>query len=153
MGLSVKIALFVIIALLILTVVGRYYSSVSPRPSQVGVGIIAPCPNSPNCVSSQAENEGQKIEPISIRSSSTETLDALEKVIGEMPNSTVVTRTDSYLYVEFRSSFWNFIDDAEFFVNAEDNVVEVRSSARIGYSDGGVNRARYRKIIRTLNSQ
>lgn len=153
MGLSIKIALFVAAALFVLMIAGRYYFSVYPRPTQIGTGTMAPCPDSPNCVSSKAEKENQKVDPIPIDRGPIEMLDTLEKAITSMPKSTVVTRTDNYLHVEFRSSFWNFIDDVEFFADTENQVIDVRSSARVGYSDGGVNRARYRRILRSLNSQ
>lgn len=152
MRLSVKILIAIAVMLPILVIAGRYYFSAYPRPSKVGNGTMAPCPNAPNCVSTQAVDDAQKIEPIPIGESAAATLDSIEKVIGTMPKSTVITRTDSYLYVEFRSSLWNFVDDLEFFVNTDDNIIEARSSARIGYSDGGVNRARYLKITRALST-
>jgi len=153
MRLSVKILIVIVILLPILVLVGRYYFSAYPRPSKVGNGVMAPCPNSPNCVSTQSGDESQKIEPIPIRGDAAATLDSIEEVIATMANSKVISRTDSYLYVEFRSSLWNFVDDLEFFVNAEDGVIDARSAARIGYGDGGVNRARYQKIARAFNTQ
>lgn len=153
MRLSVRILIVIAVLLPILVIAGRYYFSAYPRPSKVGNGTMAPCPNSPNCVSTQATDDSQKIEPIPIQGNAAETLDSLEKAIATMPKSQVITRTDNYLYVEFRSSLWNFVDDVEFFVNAEDSVVDARSSARVGYGDGGVNRARYLKIARAMGAQ
>ena len=126
-----------------------------PQPSSVGSGTITPCPESPNCVSTQAADTDKvhRIKPVPlVNGDPIVTLNEIEKIVQTLPKSTVVTRTDSYLHVEFRSSFWNFIDDVEFFVNADDNTIDSRSAARMGYSDMGVNRARYNKIISQLGS-
>lgn len=152
MRLALTILILATLLLAILVVVGRNYFANSPRPKDVGIGKIANCPSSPNCVSTQAAAEDHQIEPIQIKNSGAATLNELEKIISQMPKSRVITHSDEYLYIEFRSPFWNFIDDVEFFVNSDDGVIDSRSAARIGYSDGGVNRARYKRIIRLLKS-
>ena len=153
MRLVTKILLSASVLVALLVIFARIYFSNMPQPNNVGIGKIQPCPDSPNCVSTQAADKVHKIKPISlIKDDATATLDALETIVETMPKSTVITRTDHYLHVEFRSSFWNFVDDVEFFVNPEMGVIDSRSAARMGYSDLGVNRARFKKIVHQLHS-
>lgn len=153
MRLTVKILVSAAVLMTMLVIAARLYFSNFPKPNSVGSGVIHPCPESPNCVSTQATDEIHKIEPIVlVDGDETSTLSELEKIVGSMPKSTVVIRTDHYLHVEFRSSFWNFIDDVEFFVNREAGVIDSRSAARIGYSDLGINRTRFEKIVHQLQS-
>lgn len=51
-----------------------------------------------------------------------------------------------YLHVEFRSRFFGFVDDTEFALDEVAGVVHVRSAARLGHSDFGVNRRRVETI-------
>lgn len=136
---------------LILVVGGRVYFNNSPRPSNVGTGNIAPCPTSPNCVSSQGTEDIHQIDPFEIGSGGGPvTLQQLEQIMAQMDNSTIITKTDDYLYAEFRSPFWRFIDDVEFFVSADQ--IDVRSAARLGYSDLDANRKRVELIRKKLTA-
>lgn len=147
MQLAFKIFIGIVAVLVLLAIIGRIYFPRSPRPAGVGKGTIEPCPESPNCVSTQASDKLHQIESLPlINGDAAATLDALEKITSEMPTSTLITRTDRYLYVEFRSAFWGFIDDAEFLVDAENGRVDIRMAARLGRSDLGANRARYEQI-------
>ncbi|MGH7970152.1 MAG: DUF1499 domain-containing protein, partial [Limisphaerales bacterium] len=47
-----------------------------------------------------------------------------------------------YLHAEFRSPLMGFVDDVEFVLAPEQKLIHVRSAARLGYSDFGVNRKR-----------
>ncbi|MEM8861821.1 MAG: DUF1499 domain-containing protein [Chloroflexota bacterium] len=150
-----RILLIVVVVLVILAIVlvvgGRSYVNNSPRPKKVGNGTMAPCPDSPNCVSSKSTNDIHKIEPFEVDSDGGgATLDRLQQVIQNMESSAVITKTDDYLYAEFRSPFWRFVDDVEFF--AESDVVHVRSASRLGYSDMGVNRKRVESIRRLMTN-
>lgn len=62
---------------------------------------------------------------------------------------TVVQQTADYLYAEFQSPTFGFIDDVEFWFPAnkqKDGIVEYRSASRIGESDGDINRKRIKAI-------
>jgi uncharacterized protein (DUF1499 family) len=117
------------------------------RPSNLGVkdNRLSPCPSSPNCVSSQSDEERHRIDPIRFSSTPADALDRLKKVIGGMERTTLVRETPNYLHVEFRT-FLGFVDDAEFYIDAEKKVIHVRSASRVGYWDLGVNRKRMESI-------
>jgi uncharacterized protein (DUF1499 family) len=45
-----------------------------------------------------------------------------------------------------------FHDDLEFYFDDENKFVHFRSSSRIGYSDMGLNRARYKSLMESYKS-
>lgn len=49
-------------------------------------------------------------------------------------------------HAKVRSSFFKFVDDVEFYFPKDKNIIHIRSLARTGYSDFGVNRKRMEKI-------
>jgi uncharacterized protein (DUF1499 family) len=63
-----------------------------------------------------------------------------------MPRSHVVTEQEDYIHAEFASAVFGFVDDVEFIVDAAAHIIHVRSAARVGYFDLGVNRRRVEDI-------
>ncbi len=120
------------------------------RPDNLGVndGNLAPCPDSPNCVSSQApESDSQHyISAIAFEGSATDALTQLKSVIQAMDRTEIMTETEDYLYAEFTSKLMGYVDDVEFYVQPEQNLIQVRSASRLGQSDLGVNRQRIEEI-------
>jgi len=117
-------------------------------PTNLGVkdGKLAPCPDTPNCVSSQSTDREHGIEPLPFTKTPAEAMAALERTILAMKRTRIVARTDQYLHVEFTSFLWRFVDDVEFFVDARARVIHLRSASRLGKSDLGVNRERVEAI-------
>ena len=115
-------------------------------PDNLGIkdGRLAPCPSSPNCVSSFASDDQHAVS--SWRYSGTAEA-AQEKLIGILKstdNATVITSNPGYIRAEFESSLMGFVDDVEFMI--EDQAVQMRSASRLGYSDLGANRSRINAI-------
>jgi uncharacterized protein (DUF1499 family) len=123
------------------------------RPTNLGVvnGKLAPCPNSPNCVSSQATDDGHKIAPLTYQTSAAEAMTKLKDVVQQMSGTTLVTATETYLYVEFTIPVMGFVDDVEFYMNDARKVIDVRSASRLGYGDFGVNRRRIEDVREKFN--
>ena len=113
------------------------------RPNNLGVsdGKLTPCPGTPNCVNSQSDDPQSKIEPLPSVS-----IPELQKVIEGMERTTIVESTDNYLYAEFQTKLMGFVDDVEFYLDKQENVVHVRSASRLGKSDLGLNRKRIEEI-------
>lgn len=111
-------------------------------PSNLGMqsGKLAPCPSSPNCVSSYASDEDHAVSPWSFDGSVTQAQSKLEQILQATDNATLVTSESGYIRAEFESSLMGFVDDVEFVI--EKGVVNMRSASRLGYSDLGVNRER-----------
>ncbi|HIK12146.1 MAG TPA: DUF1499 domain-containing protein [Oscillatoriaceae cyanobacterium M33_DOE_052] len=128
--------------------VAGMFSLAGKRPTNLGVkdGGLAPCPNSPNCVSSYSTDETHKIEALAYEGTRDEALVKLKAVIENMDNAKIITQNQDYLYAEFTSSLMGFVDDVEFYVNEDKGLIEVRSASRLGESDLGVNRQRIEAI-------
>jgi uncharacterized protein (DUF1499 family) len=117
------------------------------RPSNLGVkdNRLSPCPSSPNCVSSQSDDEKHKIDPIRFTSTPAEAMDKLKKVVQGMERTKVVRETQDYLHVEFRTLL-GFVDDVEFYLDGSQKVIHLRFASRVGFWDLGVNRKRMESI-------
>lgn len=118
------------------------------RPSTLGVrdGRLAPCPGTPNCVSSQSEKARQRVEPIPFPSSPEAARARLLVVLGGMDGIEVITSEPLYIHAEARTAGLGFVDDLEILLDPEARLIHLRSASRLGISDRGVNHARVREI-------
>lgn len=119
------------------------------RPKNLGIqnNRLQACPSSPNCVSSfeKVTDQEHYMPPIEGDWSD------LVRVLEEQERVSVIEKTDKYIYVEFKSGLWGFVDDVEFLFFREKNLIHFRSASRLGYSDFGVNRKRLKKIGHLLS--
>jgi uncharacterized protein (DUF1499 family) len=144
-GLRILAAL--VIGIAIVFAAGRAMGLFSgKRPDSLGVtnGRLAPCKPSPNCVSSQAERGDtvHYVAPFAAGASPGDTFARLKRIVQETARARIVTDTPDYLYAEYSSRVFGFVDDVEFWLDARAGVIQVRSASRLGYSDLGVNRDR-----------
>ncbi|RME99758.1 MAG: DUF1499 domain-containing protein [Chloroflexi bacterium] len=121
---------------------------VSGPPDNLGHknGRLAPCPDTPNCVSSQAADAGHSIEPLAFSGSADDARARLLAALNTVPRLTVVTDDGNYIHAEARSLMWGFVDDNEFYIDEAAGVIHVRAAARLGVSDLGKNRQRIEAI-------
>jgi uncharacterized protein (DUF1499 family) len=124
----------------------------SATHATAGPNRLSPCPNSPNCVSSQSTDSARFIEPLRYTGN---LADARQKLIDLLENSKrtrLISVETDYLHAEFRSLILNFVDDVEFYFSSEDPIVHVRSASRTGYYDFGVNRRRVERLRATFEN-
>jgi len=123
------------------------------RPNNLGVrgGKLAACPNSPNCVSSQSTDTVHQIAPLTFNTTPEQAIANLKTIIQSLPRTIIITESQDYLYAEFKSALMGFVDDVEFYLDRNANVIQVRSASRLGQSDLGVNRKRIETIRAKLN--
>jgi uncharacterized protein (DUF1499 family) len=114
---------------------------------------LTPCPESPNCVSSDASDEVHRVEPYRLKAAPEEAWAGLREVVEAQERVTVITADDAYLHVEVRSAIFRFVDDAEFHLRPDDGIIAVRSAARVGYGDLGVNRKRIESIREAMRAR
>jgi uncharacterized protein (DUF1499 family) len=143
------ITLLVLIALWIAI---RVWAASAPRPRNLGLkdGQLAPCPKTPNCVSSQAGDGTHAIEPIQHGLTRDVARARLLDILRADRRATIITEEPEYIHAEFRVPFFAFIDDVELVIT--DDVIHVRSASRLGGSDLGVNRKRVQEIARAFES-
>jgi uncharacterized protein (DUF1499 family) len=125
-------------------------SQLAKKPDGLGArdGRLAPCPDSPNCVSSQAEDERHRIEPIRFDGDSDEAWKRLRERVAARPRTRIVTEADGYLHAECTSLIFRFVDDLECLLDRDARLIHVRSASRAGHSDFGVNRRRVEELRR-----
>ncbi len=132
---------------------------VSPRPNDLGVtnGQLKACPGTPNCISTQSTSNDayEQREPIAIPAdlSAAKAMEMLVALIEKLPRTTIIERTDNYLYVEFRTFAMRYIDDVEFYIDDSQHVIHYRSASRLGTSDLGANGKRMEQIVAKYNEQ
>lgn len=125
---------------------GTLFAGTRPPAPRLHAGKLVPCPDRPNCVSSQAADGRHAIAPLAMRNDPAAAMSELADAIRAMPGATIITARPDYLHAEFASSVFGFVDDAEFVPDARAKVIDVRSAARLGVSDFGVNRKRVERI-------
>ena len=105
-------------------------------------GRLAPCPSSPNCVSSDATDPGHAIEAIAVEGSMTEAWAGLRSLLETTERVTIVSDEPDYLHAVFTTRIMRYRDDVEFHARPQQGEIAVRSASRVGYSDMGTNRKR-----------
>lgn len=109
-------------------------------------GRLTPCPDKPNCVSSDAENPASRIHPLTLDALPAAAWQAASAAVATLPRTRILTHTDDYLHAECRSRLFRFVDDLELHLRPGDGIIAVRSSSRLGYYDFGVNRRRVEEL-------
>lgn len=112
---------------------------------------LAPCPRTPNCVSTQAAGT-QAIEPFTNVGPKEGAMQRLLSVLEAMPRTTIVASDSGSVRAEFRTLLLRFTDDAIFVYDAATNTIHFRSASRLGRSDFGVNRRRMEEIRTRLQN-
>jgi uncharacterized protein (DUF1499 family) len=124
------------------------------RTPALGVdgGLLTPLSSKPNGVSTQA-NDHKRVEPLPLKSTAEKTLHALKAAAQAYGGATTLKETDNYLRIVFATPTMKYRDDAEFYIDNAAGVVHFRSASRLGYSDMGLNKARYKKLAELYASQ
>ncbi len=125
------------------------------RPDDLGLknGRLAPCPASPNCVSSFAEKKKWRVEPFRFDVSPKEVLKRLPPLLSSLGNAKTISQSENYLHVELASKWMGFVDDVEFFMDGNNKALHFRSASRVGHSDFGANRKRIEWIRAQLEKE
>jgi uncharacterized protein (DUF1499 family) len=116
------------------------------RPENVNTGELAPCPNSPNCVCTEATDKQHAIAMIPFTGTPAQAKATLVSILEELPKTTIITNVDGYVYAEARSPMMSFVDDMDFVIDADQSAIRFRSAARLGKGDLGKNRERMEHI-------
>ena len=109
-------------------------------------GRLAPCPDSPNCISS----EQGMIEPIVFSGVDAQQawLKLRQVIIAQ--GGQIESLQSDYLRAVFTTSWMGFKDDVEARLDLLNRKIQLRSASRAGYYDFGANRARLQKIEQAM---
>lgn len=108
------------------------------------VSSLPPCPAKPNCVSSLA-TDSHHIEPFKVTEAAGLAFEKLRKLLDKRSDTKLIVSDETSIRVEFRTML-GFVDDGLFVLDSANNLIHVRSAARLGYWDLGKNRSRMEEI-------
>ncbi|WP_300010161.1 DUF1499 domain-containing protein [Methylovulum sp.] len=118
----------------------------SPTPTKASAinGKLPICGNSPNCVSSQAEIHDKQhyVLPFEIKGNPRQAWAELKKAMIKQPRMVITHETHITLHAEATSLVFRFVDDINVLLDADAELIHIRSASRVGHSDFGVNRKR-----------
>ncbi|MEW6331531.1 MAG: DUF1499 domain-containing protein [Pseudomonadota bacterium] len=114
---------------------------------------LAPCPDSPNCVSSDAADAAHRVAVLTLAMPAEAAWQQITDTVKSLARTTVIQTTGDYLRAECRSAVFRFVDDLELELRKGEGVVAVRSASRVGYSDFGVNRRRVENLRELLRDR
>jgi uncharacterized protein (DUF1499 family) len=114
---------------------------ISPREPE-----LAPCPPVHNCVSSRATDAPHRVEPLRFEEAADDAMRRAVTAIGKLPGARIVTTSDTYLRAEVTTPVFRFVDDLELLIDADSQVIHVRSASRAGRWDLGTNRRRVERL-------
>jgi uncharacterized protein (DUF1499 family) len=120
------------------------FACAGTRPASLGIkdGRLTACPSTPNCVSSDAADASHAIAAFTLSAPPEQAWRALRAALESLPRVKIITATGDYAHAECSSAFFGFVDDLELHLRPAQNSIAVRSAARLGHSDFGVNRRR-----------
>jgi uncharacterized protein (DUF1499 family) len=149
-----KLLSLIVGSLVLLPIVGlALLSALSRRPSNLGMidGRLTACPDSPNCLSTQANDPEHRMEALTLSGSPQEAMARIKAVIAGFPRTKIVDERENYLHVEFTSALFRFVDDVEFQIDESAGKIHFRSASRVGHSDLGANRRRMEQITAAIS--
>jgi uncharacterized protein (DUF1499 family) len=111
---------------------------------------LATCPDSPNCVSSQAQDAGHYIAPFKIIGDPYLAWAALKNAMIGKSRMTITSETADSITAEATSLVFRFVDDINAILDVDAQLIHIRSASRVGYSDLGVNRRRIEALRKQL---
>jgi uncharacterized protein (DUF1499 family) len=138
-----------------IVIVTPLFSCAGTRPTNLGVkdSRLASCPSSPNCVSSDDADTSHRIPAFQLALPAADAWRTVRSTISSPPRTKIITETGNYLHAECSSAFFGFVDDLELHLRPSQNLIAVRSAARLGHGDFGVNRKRVERLRSLLTKQ
>ncbi len=112
---------------------------------------LPPCPFSPNCVSTEATDARHGVAPFFLIGK--DAWPEIRAAVLALSRVKLVNEHDASLRAECRSALAGFIDDLAVEVQANGAQLAVRSAARVGYYDFGVNRRRVEELRHQLRDR
>jgi uncharacterized protein (DUF1499 family) len=132
------------------------YLSINPKVKKMNqtsnsLNELPPCPNSPNCVCSDGQQNGHWISPIRFTGSAKVAWAKWLNIIKEEKTATIIESNDASLRATFRTPLLKFEDDFQSRLDSSHQLIHIRSASRVGYWDLGTNRRRVERLRKAFN--
>lgn len=115
-------------------------------PVRQADGSLASCDDVSNCVSSQAQDDGHRIEPLRYTGSGEQARHRLLAILTALPRVRIVVNVPNYIHAEVKSQVMGRLDDVEFLFSAHEPRVDMRAASRGGSLGPDGNRERLEAI-------
>lgn len=116
-------------------------------------GRLLDCPTAPCCVATGASRPSCRVAPIGYPGEREEMRAILIGVLWSWPRTEIVTIRDDYIHAVQKTRWLRFADDVQCHLPAAERLVHLRSAARTGWYDLGVNRGRVERLRRAVNQR
>jgi len=151
-----KLMLIVLLGLVVIGLIAYIMMAIQSHklPKILGLqqGVLSACPDSPNCVCSEAHSQASEEHTILAVPTDEGTWTQLKDAIAEQGG--MIQHDDGeYLHATFTSRIFRYVDDVELRRDAGQGLIHIRSASRVGRSDFGVNRKRVENIKERLQAQ
>ena len=127
------------------------FSQSGESPGLEKDGQLSVCPAKPNCICSEYPGDAEHyISPIQLSAEQYNGAVTAIKASIQLHGGEIRHIEQDYIASTFSSSLFSFVDDLEVRVDPKRNQIHIRSAARVGYSDFGVNRKRATALKTTI---
>lgn len=144
---SHKVSLFALLlmAVLLSGCVGKTLERTTDNHLEIGA-----CVNLPNCVSSNSSVSYNYVEPFKLAMSKEYAWPLVREAVLEISRSVIDEEDDLYLHAKISSMVFRFVDNLELLYQADEHLIEVRSSSVLGLYDLSANRRRVEALRKAL---
>ncbi len=136
-----------IFGLIAIGFVAIYVQNAKPKMT-IGLidGHLKEIPNKDNAVSTQTVIEDKKIIALPLKESLTASVEVMKKALATYGGIEIIEEKSNYIYAVATTGTMKFHDDIEIYFDEAEGVIQYKSASRAGYSDMGLNRARYEAL-------
>jgi uncharacterized protein (DUF1499 family) len=150
-----QILLIVLLAVVALILVLIIYSGltifIQNRKPHISLGLengkLREIPNKKNAVSTETSFSDKLVSPMVFKDNLELTKSSLKKALEAYGGIVIIKEEDNYIYAVATTPTMRFHDDLEIYFDEANRIIHFRSASRAGYSDMGLNRQRYDKIV------
>jgi len=142
-----KLVLVIVIVIVLFGADMKAKNSKLPKNLGVSHGRLSELPNSPNGVSTQTSQTDKLVDVLKYKEDGKITRVKIKEICIDFGNAKLEAENEFYMRFVFTTGKMKYNDDVEFFFDDEKEVVHYRSNSRVGYSDMGLNKERYLKIV------
>lgn len=143
--------LAVVAAILALVVIAGIAIFIQNRKTHLVLGLengkLREIPNKKNAVSTETSFLDKLIPPMNFKENLEKTKADLRKSLAAYGGIDLIKEDNNYIYAIATTPTMRFHDDIEIYFDETDRIIHFRSASRAGYSDMGLNRQRYEKIV------
>ncbi len=111
---------------------------------------VAPCPDTPNCVSTEATRASQRVASVPFADTPGQAMARAKAALLAEPRTRMTAESGNAIHAECKSRIFRFVDDVDIVVDSAAGVFRFRSASRVGRSDLGVNAKRIARLAARL---